>query len=93
MHVLYSRTLVQNFVPGYMELFLMESDLEENPQASKVNSNNGGLSPHCALQGRASPSVIKMLLEAYPEDVMIQYKTGKLPIDLYEGDNPIFDIG
>jgi ankyrin repeat protein len=42
---------------------------------------------HCALRNRASNDIIMMLFHANPKATNIQNRTGKLPIDLYRGDN------
>jgi hypothetical protein len=58
-----------------------------NPDATKAQNDDGWLPLHVALEYKASDSVIKMLADAFPGSINIKYKCGKLPLDLYKGEN------
>ncbi len=67
---------------------IIEMLLNANPEAVKVQEYNYKRLPlHFAVEHKASVSVIKMLADAFPGSIFIKDKRGRLPLDLFKGEN------
>jgi ankyrin repeat protein len=63
--------------------------LKTYPTAAQVQNNVGWLPLHMACGMKASPDIIEMLVEAFPEGVNIKNSEGNFPSDYLESEDSI----